>query len=180
MHSEDLGGNVSIETSRGRVAPSGGPSVQIEKVEQHQCVDNMEESLNVLLAYVEAKIFRRSEKVKKNHETPKEKGAEPTIVMSRLVVQVEKVDIPRLNVDLEKVEVPRSDFEVEKLEKVEIEKVELPMPAARVMEVDIPKPTADLEKFEVPRPASEVEKVEKVELPMTVAQADEKNASETS
>ncbi|KAJ8562314.1 hypothetical protein K7X08_011605 [Anisodus acutangulus] len=157
MHSEDLGGDVGIRASRSRAAPSRGPSVQIEQVELQQHVDKMEESLNVLVAYVEAEKFRRSEKEKKNEETLKEKGDEPTAEILRPAAQVEKVDIPRSTSDFEKVEVPRPASKIEKHEKVEV-----PMPAAQ-------------DAADVLAPTTEVEKEKYV-----AAQVNEKNASETS
>ncbi|XP_059307667.1 uncharacterized protein LOC132059158 [Lycium ferocissimum] len=132
-----------LGTSKGRVAPSGGPSEQIEQVELQQRVDKMEESLNVLFAYVEAEKFRRSVKAKKKQENPKEK----------VQAHMERSTINKVNVGVERT-------------------AEVPRPAAEVKQVDIPRPTIVIEKVEVPRPVSKVEKLEKVELPMPTTQAE--------
>ncbi|XP_060183905.1 uncharacterized protein LOC132613727 isoform X2 [Lycium barbarum] len=132
-----------LGTSRGRAAQSGGPSVQIELVELQQHVDKMEESLNVLLAYVEAEKFRRSMKAKNKQENLKEK----------VPALVERSAINKVNVRAERT-------------------AKIPSPAAEVKQVDIPRPITVIEKVEVTRPASEVKKLEKVKLSMPVAQAD--------
>ncbi|XP_060183904.1 uncharacterized protein LOC132613727 isoform X1 [Lycium barbarum] len=156
-----------LGTSRGRAAQSGGPSVQIELVELQQHVDKMEESLNVLLAYVEAEKFRRSMKAKNKQENLKEKGEHVDFfckydAICILFNYVQKNSVPAL---VERSAINKVNVRAERTAKI-------PSPAAEVKQVDIPRPITVIEKVEVTRPASEVKKLEKVKLSMPVAQAD--------
>ncbi|XP_059311018.1 uncharacterized protein LOC132062469 [Lycium ferocissimum] len=80
-HSEDLGGNsaakdnVGVGTSMGRATPSG----QVEHEQLKQRVDKIEESLKVLVAYVEGERIRKSEKAKKKKETFNEAASEVAV-----------------------------------------------------------------------------------------------------
>ncbi|XP_060190600.1 uncharacterized protein LOC132619845 [Lycium barbarum] len=167
------GGRFGVGTSKDRAAPRG-LSMQVEQEGSQQRVEKMEESLKVLVAYVEEERFRRSQKEKKKKkkkkklETLKEKVqapmVQPTAEVPRSIVEVKKVEVSRPATEVKEIDVPRPAADVEKVElptlAVDVEKVEFPRPAAEVKEIDVPRPAADVEKVELPRPTADVEKVE--------------------
>ncbi|KAJ8529017.1 hypothetical protein K7X08_035852 [Anisodus acutangulus] len=121
-HSEDFGGNsvakydeghVGIGTYRDHSEPSRGLSVHMEQEKLKQRVEKMEESLKVLVAYVEEEKFRKREKVMKKERTLKEKGVELIDEVPRPTSGVEKIDVPRPIAEIEKV-IHVSVTEVEK------------------------------------------------------------------
>ncbi|XP_059284847.1 uncharacterized protein LOC132038143 [Lycium ferocissimum] len=94
-HSKDLGGNsaakdnVGVGISMGRAAPSG----QVEHEQLKQRVEKIEESLKVLVAYVEGERIRKSEKAKKKKkETLNEVAGEVEVDVDQPIAR--HVDVP--------------------------------------------------------------------------------------
>ncbi|XP_059309835.1 uncharacterized protein LOC132060960 [Lycium ferocissimum] len=143
-HPEDLGGNsaakdnIGVGTSMGRVAPSG--QVEHEQLKQH--VEKIEESLKVLVSYVEGERIRKSEKetlievagevevdvdqpIARHVDVPNAQDLPATIsateveeesvaeVANEKEVPAAKVEIPAVEGEKDK-EVPAAEFEVEK------------------------------------------------------------------
>ncbi|KAJ8540148.1 hypothetical protein K7X08_026537 [Anisodus acutangulus] len=94
----------------------------------------MEQSWNILIAFVEEKRLRRSEKDKKKKlETFKAHVVQPTAEVPRPANEVNKFEVPRLADEVDEVDIPS--------EVVDIVKVELPNPA-----IDFPMPNAKVVK----------------------------------
>ncbi|XP_060189462.1 uncharacterized protein LOC132618424 [Lycium barbarum] len=95
-HSEDLGGNsaakdnVGVGTSMGRAVPSG----QVEHDQLKQRVEKIEESLKVLVTYVEGERIRKSEKAKKKKETLNEAAGEVEVDVDVDQPIARHIDVP--------------------------------------------------------------------------------------
>ncbi|XP_059284042.1 uncharacterized protein LOC132037534 [Lycium ferocissimum] len=163
-HSEDLGGNsaakdnVGVGTSMGRAAPSG----QVEHEQLKQRVEKIEESLKVLVTYIEGERIRKSEKAKKKKETLNEAAGEVEVDVDQPIAR--HIDVPNaqdvhvpsaqdLSVPTDQDLLAVSATEVEKESATEVAN-EKEVSAA---EVEIPVAEGEKEK-EVPADEVEVQK----------------------